>query len=92
MWRSGTGLRYRIYPNTFIIYDDPNPTDHLPAHKRSDARVYSTVEETEVSVSKTRTENCASLIFELKIAQCDVLSSFSTLKTLATDWNLEGSI
>jgi hypothetical protein len=44
------------------------------------------VEEAGVSVTKTRTENCASLIFELKIAQTDVLSSFSTLKTLATDW------
>ncbi len=44
------------------------------------------VEQGEIAITKSRTENRASISFELKITQTEVLSSFSSLKTLATEW------
>jgi hypothetical protein len=44
------------------------------------------IEEGEIAITKSRTENRASISFELKITQTEVLSSFSALKTLATEW------
>jgi hypothetical protein len=44
------------------------------------------IEEGEIAITKSRTENRALILFELKITQTEVLSSFSALETLATEW------
>ena len=40
----------------------------------------------EISISKSRTENRASISFELNVTQTEILSGFSSLKTIATEW------
>jgi len=40
----------------------------------------------EIAISKSRTENRASISFELNVTQTEVLSSFSSLKTIVTEW------
>ena len=40
----------------------------------------------EISISKSRTENRASISFELNVTQTEVLSGFSSLKTIVTEW------
>jgi len=44
------------------------------------------VEQGQIAITKSRTENRASISFELKITQTEVLSNFSSLKTLAKEW------
>ncbi len=40
----------------------------------------------EKAISKSRTENRASISFELNVTQTEVLSGFSSLKTIVTEW------
>ena len=40
----------------------------------------------EIAISRSKTENRASLSFELKVTQTEVLSSFASLKTIVTEW------
>jgi hypothetical protein len=44
------------------------------------------VEEGDISVTRSKTQNRASLILEAKITQTDVLASFVGLTTLSNDW------